>query len=67
MRKDIWEAETFDGIICVRCTFWHRQQKGVCMQAISTAMWRDLSDREGFLKHLIKVMQFDKADLIESL
>ena len=67
MAKDLWEADTFEGVIYVRCSFWHGGRKGGCMRAVPVVMWRNLEDQKGFLEYTFAEMTFDKANLIKSL
>lgn len=67
MRKDLWEADTFEGNICVRLSFWHNGRKGCCMRAIPLFMWEDLDHPKRFLEYTITEMLFDKEELIKSL
>lgn len=67
MAKDLWEADTFEGEIYIRLSFWHDGRKGGCMRAVSVVMWNDLKDQKVFLDHALTEMAFDKATLIQSL
>lgn len=66
MRKDIWEAEQFDGIIFVRCSFGIKGQRGGCMRSIPIVMWESMRNQKAVLEDIISVMQADKENIIRS-